>query len=244
MKMKTISFAAVFLMAYALTSFAQRVETPQQPALVVSGNAEILATPDEARVSLGIVRQANAAQAAQDQANAIGQQILNEIGKLGVAAQQIQTSRLVLTPIYAPRGSDSRDAPRIVAYNASNTVSVRLENLSLIGPVIDAGLKAGANQLEGVRFGLRNDLPSREQALKQAVMEARSKADVMADALRVNLAEVLEVSEGGSVASAFDSPLNGRVFAAEAAVSPTPVSPGQIQVRANVTIRYRISPKP
>ena len=244
MKMKAISFTALFLTAYALPGLAQRPETPQQSILVVSGNAEILATPDEARVRLGIVRQANAAQAAQEQANTIGQQILNEIGKLGVAAQQIQTSRLVLTPIYAPRGSDSRDAPRIVAYNASNTVSVRLENLSLIGPVIDAGLKAGANQLEGVRFGLRNDLPSREQALKQAVMEARSKADVMADALRVNLAEVLEVSEGGSVASAFDSPLNGRVFAAEAAVSPTPVSPGQIQVRANVTIRYRISPKP
>ncbi len=41
---------------------------------------------------------------------------------------------------------ESRDAPRIVAYDASNTVSVRLQNLSLVGPVIDAGLKAGANQ--------------------------------------------------------------------------------------------------
>jgi hypothetical protein len=243
--MKSMSLAVLVLMTYALPSLAQRPDTPQPPMLVVSGNAEILATPDEARVSLGIVRQANAAQTAQEQANAIGQQILNEIGKLGVPAQQIQTSRLVLTPIYAPRGPDSRDAPRIVAYNASDTVSVRLENLSLIGPVIDAGLKAGANQLEGVQFALRNDLPSRQQALKQAIMEARSKADVMADALRVDLTEVFEVSEGGSVTPGYDLPMNGRVFAAaEAAASQTPVSPGQIQVRANVTIRYRISRKP
>ena len=146
----------------------------------------------------------------------------------------------MLTPIYAPRNPDSRDAPRIVAYNATNTISVRLENLSIVGTVIDAGLKAGANQIEGVGFALRNDLPSRQQALKQAVEEARSKAQTMAEALRVNLVEVLEVSEGGvSIVDRVEP-----VFASRAAAATeTPVSPGQIEVRASVTIRYRISSK-
>jgi uncharacterized protein YggE len=214
---------------------------PPQPMLVVGGNARILAVPDEATVRLGIVRQATSAQTAQEQANAAGQEILSAIQKAGAAANQIQTARLVLSPVYAPRSPDSRDAPRIVAYNATNTVSVRLDNLSIIGPVIDAGLKAGANQIEGVVFGLRNDLPSRQQALKQAVEEARSKAQVMADAAHVNLVEVFEVSEGGvSVLDRFEAPLNGRVMAAAA---EAPVSPGQIEVRASVTIRYRISAK-
>ncbi|MGB7218972.1 MAG: SIMPL domain-containing protein [Vicinamibacterales bacterium] len=208
--------------------------------LVVTGNGRILATPDEATVRLGIVRQAPAAQAAQDQVNAVAQQILNEIRKLSVLPEHVQTARLVLSPVYAPRSPESRDAPRIVAYDASNTVTVRLQNLALVGPVIDAGLKAGANQLEGVQFGLRNDLPSRQEALKQAVNEARSKADVMAQTLRVNLGEVLEVSEGGSGSPRFDMPLQGRVFA-QAAAAPTPVSPGELEVVANVTIRYRIS---
>jgi hypothetical protein len=210
---------------------------------MVNGNAQVLVVPDEATVRLGIVRQAPTAQVAQEQANAVAQEILNGITRLGIPAPQIQTSRLVLTPVYAPRGPDSRDAPRIVSYNASNVVSVRLENLSQIGPVIDAGLKAGANQLEGVQFGLRNDLPSREQALKQAVAEARSKAQVMADALRVGLIEVIEVSEGGvSVMPRGEGFAVGRVLAAQAA--DTPVSPGQLEVRAHVTIRYRIAPKP
>jgi len=226
----------------ALIFFQQPVPAvPPPPVLVVTGNARILAVPDEATVRLGIVRQAMTAQAAQDQANAAGQEILGAIQKAGVPANQIQTARLVLSPVYAPRNPDSRDVPRIVAYNATNTVSVRLDNLSLTGPVIDAGLKAGANQIEGVVFGLRNDLPSREQALKQAVEEARSKAQVMADAARVNLVEVLEVSEGGvSVVDRFEPALAGRVMAA---ASETPVSPGQIEVRASVTIRYRISAK-
>ena len=188
------------------------------------------------------MRQATTAQVAQEQANAAAQEILSAIQKAGAPANQIQTARLVLSPIYAPRNPDSRDVPRIVAYNATNTVSVRLTNLSIIGPVIDAGLKAGANQIDGVGFGLRNDLPSRQQALKEAVEVARSKAQVMADAARVGIIEVLEVSEGGvSVVDRFEAPLNGRVFAAAA---ETPVSPGQIELRASITIRYRIAPKP
>ena len=241
--MKTIGFASFLLVSFVIPSFAQRPENPPPPVLVVSGNAQILAAPDEATVRLGVVRQASAAQPAQDQANAVSQQILNAIGKAGVLAQQIQTSRLVLSPVYAPRGPEARDAPRIVGYSASNVVTVRLEDLSLIGPVIDAGLKAGANQLEGVQFGLRNDLPSREQALRQAVNEARSKAQIMADALGVKLIDVLEVLEGGiSVA-----PLNGtigRLTVAAMDAVPTPVSAGQLEVHANVTIRYRIASKP
>jgi uncharacterized protein YggE len=214
---------------------------PPPPALVVTGNARVLATPDEATVRLGIVRQAATAQAAQEQANAAAQEILSAIQKAGAPANQIQTARLVLSPVYAPRNPDSRDAPRIVAYNATNTVSVRLTNLSIIGPVIDAGLKGGANQIEGVSFGLRNDLPSRQQALKEAVEEARSKAQVMADAARVSIVEVLEVSEGGvSVVDRFEPAMASRALAA---VAETPVSPGQIEVRASVTIRYRIAPK-
>jgi hypothetical protein len=223
--------------------FVQRPDAPTPlPVLVVNGTAQVLVAPDEATVRLGIVRQSPNAQNAQEQANAVAQEILSGIGKLGIPANQIQTARLVLSPIYAPRGPDSRDAPRIVAYNATNTVSVRVDNLSLIGSVIDAGLKAGANQLEGVRFGLRNDLPSRQQALKQAVEEARSKAQTMADALRVNLVEVLEALEGGvSIVDRLEPLAGGRVMAAAAA--ETPVSPGQIEVNANVTLRYRISPK-
>jgi uncharacterized protein YggE len=234
--MHAIALALLFM-------FVQRPDAPTPPpVLVVNGTAQVFVAPDQATVRLGIVRQSPNAQNAQEQANAVAQEILSAIGKLGVPANQIQTARLLLSPIYAPRSPDSRDAPRIVAYSATNSVSVRVDNLSLIGPVIDAGLKAGANQLEGVRFGLRNDLPSRQQALKQAVEEARSKAQTMADTLRVNLAEVLEASEGGvSIVDRLEPLAGARVMAATAA--ETPVSPGQIEVNANVTIRYRISPK-
>jgi hypothetical protein len=225
-----------------LVLFFQRPDVPPPPpVIVVTGSAQVLATPDEATVRLGIVRQSPNAQAAQEQANLVAQEILGAIRKAGVPANQIQTASLVLSPIYAPRSPESREAPRIVAYNATNTVSVRVSNLSMVGAVIDAGLKAGANQLESVQFGLRNDLPAREEALKLAVQEARSKAQVMANALGVNLADVLEASEGGvSIVPLAEAGVGQRF---EALSTPTPVSPGQIQVHANVSIRYRISSK-
>jgi uncharacterized protein len=240
--MKKFLSAIVLVSMVATAGLAQTPVVPQPPVLVVTGNSQVMASPDEASVRLGIVRQAPGAQTAQDQANAVAQQILSEIRKLGIMPEKIQTARLVLSPVYAPRSPESRDAPRIVAYNASNTVTVSLEDLSLVGPVIDAGLKAGANQLEGVQFGLRNELPSRQQALKQAVDEARGKAEAMAQALRLNLGEVLEVSEGGGISPRFEAPLAGRAYAAAQDIA-TPVSPGQIEVSATVTIRYRISQK-
>jgi len=232
--MHAASFAILFLL------FQRTDAPPRPPEIVVQGSAQIFALPDEATVRLGIVRQSANAQAAQEQVNSVAQEILSAITKAGVPAAQIQTSRLTLSPVYAPRSPESREAPRIVAYNASNTVAVRLTNLTMVGSVIDAGLKAGANQLDGVQFGLRNDLPSRQEALKKAVQEAQSKAQVMAEALRVNLAEVIEASESGvSVV-----PFSEAVPAARLAITAdTPVSPGQIQVQANVTIRYRITPK-
>jgi hypothetical protein len=229
---------SLLVLTITAPAFAQRAQ-PSDPVITVQGSADIRVAPDEATVRLGIVRQANTAQAAQEQANATAQQILSAITRLGVAQQQIQTSRLNLSPIFAPRSPESREAPRIVAYQAANLISIRLDDLAQVGPAIDAGLKAGANQLEGVQFGLRDELPAREQALKQAVNEARRKAEAIAEALNVRLDGVLEVSEGG-VSVTPRTEYGDVVMARALEASPTPVSPGQLEVRASVSIRYRI----
>jgi hypothetical protein len=241
--MRTAASLALLLMVISETPApAQRNEAPSPPVLVVHGNAEIPATPDEAAARLGIVRQAPSAQAAQEQVNSVAQGILTAVAKLGIITDRIRTSRLTLTPVYAPQRPEGREPPRIVAYNAANIVTIEVENLDRIGPVIDAGLTAGANQLEGVQFRLKNDLAAREQALKLAVTEARRKAEAMAEALGVRLQEVLEVSEGGVSIM----PRQDVAFVEARAVGlavPTPVSPGQIDVHASVVVKYRIQPR-
>jgi uncharacterized protein len=242
--MKTSTIVLSLLIAFTpAIGLAQQVREQAPPVIVVSSTAELQAPPDEATVRLGVVRQAPTAQAAQDQTNRAVQAILSEIAKLGVPAQKIQTSRLTLNPIYGAQRPDNREAPRVVAYNATNTVSIDLDNLARIGPVIDAGLTAGANQLEGVRFRLKDDLPIREKALRQAVAEAKRKAEVMAEALGVRIVGVLDASESGVSVIPREQFEFGAVARMAADQAPTPVSPGEIDIRASVTVRYQIAPR-
>ena len=218
-----------------------RPDTPPVPGLTVQGYGQVRTDPDEATVRLGVFTQETTARAAQDKANQVSAALLDAVAKLGVPRQDIQTSDLSLGPIYAPpRPEDDGREPRISGYQASYVVSVRLEKLDLVGRVIDAALAAGANQLQGVSFGLRDDRAAQTRALEQAVREAREKAQAIAGALGVRLGEVLEASEGtfSVVTPTFDK----RAFAMEAAqAAPTPIAAGQVGVDAAVTVRFRIS---
>ena len=245
--MKRQSFVSVLsiclvVLTLCTAAFAQSSISvvPAMPVIIVTGSATVEATPDQAIVRIGIVHESGSARAAQDDASKIGQAIVRSIGALGVPAAKIQTSRLSISPMYAQPKPGSSDPPRIVGYSASNSVSVVLDNLALIGPVVDAGLENGANRLEGVQFRLKDDATVREKALMQAVAEARGKATAMATALSVTLGPVQEVSETGSSVA----PMGERgeaVFAMAARSStPTPVSPGQIEVSASVTLKYAI----
>ena len=241
--MRTMLITSLLFLSLGSTLEAQEPARNQPPVIVVNGSSNVMVVPDEATIRIGIVRQANSAQIAQQQANTAAQEILAAVARVGVPAAQIQTSRLTLTPIYAPRRPDSSEAPRIVAYNAQNVVSIRLDNLSIVGPVIDAGLGAGANQLEGVQFGLRNQLPAREKALKDAVTEARRKAEAIASSLNVSLVGVLEVLESG-VSFVPKMDYGGVLMTAQAREVATPVSPGELEIQASVTVRYQIASKP
>jgi len=189
---------AALALALLGTLFATPLAAQPAPApspvsgITVQGQGQVRVDPDEATVRLGVLTQEATARAAQDKANQVSTAILDAVAKLGVPRQDVQTSDLSLGPMYSPpRPEDNTQEPRISGYQASYVVSVRLEKLDLVGRVVDAALAAGANQLQGVAFGLRDDRAARARALEQAVREAREKAQTIAGALNVRLGEVL-----------------------------------------------------
>lgn len=242
--------AMVAALAFASPIGAQMNDTdPDQseskiPTITVSGSGEIRVPPDEAVVRLGVLSQQVEAAAAQEKANRIAAGILAGVEALGVSEEAVQTSRLVLSPVYSqppPQPQVRPGEPRIIAYRASNVVSVRLEDLAKIGPAIDVAIEAGANKVEGVEFRLQDDLEARQRALTKAVQEAEAKAQAIAGALGVELGPVLDAREGGI---SIDVPRFGggpQVMMMETrSAQPTPVSAGDITVSATVTLRYRI----
>jgi uncharacterized protein YggE len=242
--MRTILRVSAVLVLAALPALAYQeggtATDDAVPVLSVQGTGQTRVTPDEAVVRLGVFSQAQTARAAQDQVNRTANAILEAVQKLGVRPEQIQTSELSLGPVYSQGRPEAQEEPRITGYQASNVVSVTLDDLAKVGPAIDAGLGAGANRLDGVSFGLRNDAPARAAALAAAVQEARGKAEALARAAGVRLVEVLSVEEGGVTSY---MPMRGRVaMESMAMAADTPVASGQVSIDATVTLRYRIAP--
>ncbi|HUX88773.1 MAG TPA: SIMPL domain-containing protein [Chloroflexota bacterium] len=195
--------------------------------IVVTGNGTVSAPPDEAFVSAGVQTRATTAQDAQSQNNQTMQAVINAIKALGIPERDIQTSGISLYPIITQNQTVS-------GYNASNNVTVTVENINQAGAVLDAAVKAGANTATNVRFGFKDDTTLRNKALAVAATDARSKADALAKALGLTVTGIQSVSES---ATSVPFPLRsaGASLAAPAAV---PVEPGEMSVNAQVTIVF------
>jgi uncharacterized protein YggE len=218
------------------------IDLQSMRTVTVSGRGEVFATPDRAIIRLGAQAETNEASAAQSIVNQIMAKALADIQKLGIEQRSIRTLGLTLFPVYAPhRPGTEFEEPKVWGYRAANTIQVTVDDLTLVGKIIDTGVAAGANRLDGVSFELRNDLPQRTQALQRAIEEAKAKAKAMAPTLEVKLGRLREAIEGG-ISVEPPQPMFARAERAAFASAQTPVEPGELRVEASVTLRYEILP--
>ncbi len=241
MLMRTSMMLAIaLLLSCSASLLGEDRHDTKSSTLSVSGRAVVTAQPDRAVVRLGAVAQSEEAAAAQQAINEVMHKAIASLRELDVDERRIQTAGLSLMPVYdMPRPNrDEPHEPRIVAYRASNTLRVEVDDLSLVGPVIDAGVEAGANQVESISFELRDDAVHRRRALQAAVRNAKDKAQAMASALGVQLRQVAEVSE----AERAITPVRMGMARMEAMAmdTATPVQPGELTIEAVVTLRYHL----
>ena len=221
--------------ALALVLLTPGVATAQQQraTITMSGHGEVRATPDTAMLSVGVSTEGTTAAAALSANNGRMQAVMMAIRKLGVPDKDIRTSNFSLSPRYANSGNE---APRITGYQASNQVEVRLEDVNKLGIALDALVTAGANQMHGVNFLIRNDADLLSQARSAAVAEARAKAQTFAKAAGITLGEILSISESGNE-------MPQPMYRAESVVvtaARVPVATGEQSVSADVTIVWEI----
>ena len=233
--------AICLLVAVALPAWAQEEAAPTRAAvrtLSVTGTAQTRERPDLATVTLGLETQAAELTPAIAQNNRAMEAVVAAIRKLGIAARDIQTANFSVFPLYRSRPTPQGDEEQqLIGYRVSNLVTVRTENMDRVGPIIDAGMAAGANQVTGVGFSLRDDLGARSRALGAAAREARAKAEALADALGLRLGPVVAVSEQGAQVRPVFTEAMARFAGAP---GPTPISPGQVEVSATVSLTYQL----
>ncbi|MDO8588362.1 MAG: SIMPL domain-containing protein [Armatimonadota bacterium] len=225
---------AVLVSAALIWSAPAWSQTDTGPkGISVSGQGEVLATPDIARVSLGVMTQdKDAAKAAAENAG-MARKIVEALTRAGVAMKDVQTLQYSVQPVYDYKQSP----PKLTGYQVSNVVRATVRDLTKVGDIIDRSIAAGANNVQGVSFEVEKDELLRKEALTLAAKAALEKARVIAGALGVKLGRLTAATE--SVARPIYPVMYAR---AEAAPSPeTPVLPGQVTVTANVSLVYDIA---
>jgi uncharacterized protein len=205
----------------------------------VSATGTVTATPDQATLSLAVeTTAANAADAVRENAGKM-QRIMKALDGLGIPKDHVATTSYDVQPQYArQRPEDADKPPSITGYRASNMLQVTLDDVTLPGRVIDAGIAAGANRVAGLSFGLKDPAPTRLEALRQAMHSAQEQARAMAEAAGQTLGPPLRLSTEESPLPVARSPI--YMAQAMAAPAPTPVESGQLKVSARVDAVYRL----
>src|SRR5688500_3139905 len=167
------------LLMIAGAAHAQELRPAVLPQIVVSAQGEVRATPDRASISIGVQSRASTAAAAAAENSRKQRAIIEAIKAKGIAAEQIGTTNFNVIP-ETRYDREGQAAPRTTSYLVSNVVNVEVRRMDLVGPVIDASLGAGANQINSLSFGLSTTDSLRRAALAIAVGKAKADADVIA----------------------------------------------------------------
>lgn len=205
------------------------------PSVRVHGESQISAAPDRAELDVGVVTQAPSTEAASAQNAQRVTAIIENLRAL-VPAADIKTINLSINPNFR---YPKEGAPAIQGYTADNAVRVTVEDLAILRKVIDTATKSGATSVNRLNFTLRSESEKevRARALGEAAAQAASSAQALAAALKLKLGRILHVEEGQPI---IISPAPQIDLGRAQSSDMTPLSPGYIQVHADVNLVYEL----
>lgn len=232
MIMRSMWIGGALLMASLLVG-AQTAE-PTLAGTRISASAESVVNvkPDQARLSIAVVTEAPTSQDAAAKNAQETEKLIAAIKKGLGKSGEYKTSGYWINPQYQ---TGEKAKPRISHYVARNSVEVTVNDLAIVGKVIDAATQAGANSIGSLQFSVKDEESAKTDALVLATKLAREKATAMAKALGMQVSRVVAVSDGDAP-TVMPQMMMARGAMADSANYSTPVEPGNIEVRSRVTV--------
>jgi uncharacterized protein YggE len=215
---------------------AQTAPASRPPSITVTAEGTASAQPDQATISVGVQSTKPTASEALAETNRLTEAMLAKLGEFGIPRPNIQTSGISLFPVHEGPARPGGE-PAISGYRAVNQVTVLIADLGKVGQVLDGVVAAGANQVSGVRFGLKDDSALRTQAMQQAVQKARPQADAIAAGLGLKSDQVLEIREEPTF-----TPVAAAADMAQTRGGAVPIEPGQLVARLRVQVTFALVP--
>jgi len=243
MKLSLVSVWMICVCVMSLALSGCGTKSNKTTKVTVAGEATTRVEPDTATLTISVVTQSGQALTAQ-QENARKSKAVADAVKAKAASAEVKTSDYTLQPQYDYRNNK---LPKIIGYDARNSVIVMMTDLEGVGAVIDAASQAGANSIDGISFTLKQTSPARGQALADATQQAMNKANSIAQALGGRVSRVVEENESAAVSTpmagageALDQKITNGRFAQYKLNDVTPVASGPLNIKAKVQLIVEI----
>ncbi len=230
-KFSAVVCAVLISMTAALPALA---EMPSRQ-ITVTGEGRVDAVPDMATITLGVTNEAREAKAAMAATSAAVGNVLDRLTAMGIQARDIQTQQFSLNPVWSGRGASYSEPAKITGFVASNMVMVRVRKLDDLGQVLDAVISDGANDFNGLQFGVQEPRPLQDKARAAAVKDAMARAALLADAAGVTLGPIMSINENGG-----GGPRPMMMEMAAAREASVPVAAGEVSLTASVSVVFAI----
>ncbi|MQY80876.1 MAG: DUF541 domain-containing protein [Dehalococcoidia bacterium] len=225
--------------ASGTSSLVSGIFNQQNTGIWVTGEGKVGVVPDVAILSLGVEAQADSVAEAQRQAATAMTTVVAELDRFGVAEKDIKTQYFSIYPVRRWSEKDGREI--LIGYRVTNTVTTKVRRIEDTGAIIDAAASAGGDYIRINNISFTVDDPSAyyEEARELAMADAKTKAKQLADSGDIKLGKPVYISESRASVPVV------REFYGEAAMPtmaapPTPISPGETEIRLSVQVVYSI----
>ncbi len=213
-------------------------EAVQSNTLSVNGEATIKAKPDVGYVSVGVQTENKESKVAQQDNAKKMTEVYKALEKLEIPKELIKTENYSVYPVEVYNEKDKRTY--VSTYRVINTVRITVNDIDMVGEVIDAASLNGANKINNVVFGLKDADEYYLQALKEAAKKAKIKAESVSDIFGIKLTIPSQINENANYQPVYyyrDSQAVS-VIKGEGQYA-TPVSYGELEIKANVYLVYK-----
>lgn len=241
---------SAFLVVEIIYVIRQTANVTRQPAtnvISVNGKGEVTAVPDVATFTFGDNETSESVKSAQDLVTKKMNSALDMLKKAGVEDKDIKTVAYFINPHYefhqptcviggrCPSGNQV-----ITGYDVSQTVEVKIRDISKSSDILSQLGKTGVTNLSGLNFTVDDQEKVQANARDLAIQDARAQAEKLAKGLGVHIVRVVGFSENNYFPyEAYGK--GGDMAVAPVSAQPQPQVPvGENKVTSNVSISYEI----
>jgi uncharacterized protein len=209
------------------------LNTNNSPNLLeVFGEGELSIPPNLATVNLGVTTEGKEVIQTQQQNASEMNQVINSLLSLGITKNHIRTFDYRIDSEY-----DFDKGKQIFrGYKVTHLLEVKIEDLGMIGKIIDTAVSHGANYVANVQFTVKNKEIVYQQALSAAIINASQKAQTVASTLKVHLNstpfQIIEKTSGFR-------PLENQAVTYVKGITSTQLEPGELKIKANILAKFR-----